>query len=81
MRAAFDACNDVNVTFIPLPVETLSGWHPEAEEQIIRLARNMALHSGSQESHAIKHFFQKLGVLLQRGKAVLFLSRKPNCPT
>jgi hypothetical protein len=50
------------------------------EEQTVRLARNMACHSGSLESHAIKQFFQKLGVLHQRGNAALFLSMQQTGP-
>ena len=80
MRANFDACNTVGVEFVPLPVETLGGWHPDAATQIGRIARSMARQSGAPEDVAIKHFFQKLGVLLQRGNAALFLSRRPDFP-
>jgi hypothetical protein len=80
LRQNFEACRAVGVDLIPLPVETLGGWHQDAEAQIMRVARCMARESGGQESVQIKHFFQKLGVLLQRGNAALFLSRRPNFP-
>jgi hypothetical protein len=80
MRANYDDCHAVGVEFVPLPVETFGGWHPDAATQICRIARSMARQSGAPESVAIKHFFQKLGVLLQRGNAALFLSRRPDFP-
>ena len=45
MRSAFEACRAQRVSFIPLPVETLGGWHPEAEKQISRIGRELARFS------------------------------------
>ena len=69
------------ITFCPLPVETLGGWHPKATQVIIKLAKQLARHTGGLESEAVGHLFGRLGVLLMKSNAALPLSRSPNsCP-
>ena len=76
MRSAFDACNAQRISFIPLPVETFGGWHPEAEKQIERIGRELARStSGSDQKTATNHLFQRLSLTLQKGNASLILSR------
>ena len=47
-----------------LPVEMLGGWHAKAVLQIKKLVRVQAMITGKDEDEAIRHFFQKLVVLL-----------------
>ena len=76
MRSAFEACRAQRVSFIPLPVETLGGWHPEAEKQISRIGRELARSSlGTDQKTASNHLFQRLSLSLQKGNAALLLSR------
>ena len=77
-RSYLEACRRENISFIPLPVETLGGWHPKAVEELKRLARAQARGTGREEDDTIRHLFQKLGVLLVKGNAALLLNRIPN---
>ena len=63
---------------IPLPVEILGGWHKKAVEQLRKLARAQARSSGKEDDDAIRHLFQRLGVLLVKGNAALILNRIPS---
>ena len=81
MRAASDACAAQRISFIPLPVETFGGWHPDAALQITRIGRELARSpSGADHKTVIKHFFQRLGLALQKGNAALILSRSTDIP-
>ena len=75
------ACEREGIVFIPLPVETLGGWHDKAVDQLRKLARAQARNTGKEEDEAIRHLFQRLGVLLVRGNAALFLNRVPSFPS
>ena len=46
IRSAFEPCSAQRISFIPLPVETFGGWHPEAEKQIARIGRACSLYGG-----------------------------------
>ena len=76
MASAFHACAQVNVSFIPLAAETLGGWHPEAADQLTRIARTLARQTVAPESVTIKYLFQKLDITLQRAIATMILSRQ-----
>ena len=77
-RDYMEACEREGISFIPLPVETLGGWHKKAVEQLRKLARAQARSSGKEEDDAIRHLFQRLGVLLVKGNAALILNRIPS---
>ena len=62
----------------PLPVESLGGWHSKAIKVLVKLGRQLARHTGKEDSEVLKHMFEKLGVLLMRGNAALILSRSPD---
>ena len=53
------ACQREGIAFIPLPVETLGGWHPKAVLQIKKLARAQARTTGKDEVEAIRQLFQR----------------------
>ena len=68
------------ITFIPLPVETLGGWHSKAVDQIRMLAKAQGRAIGKDEDEAAGHLFQRLSVLLVKGNATLLLNRIPSHP-
>ena len=74
------ACRREGIAFIPLPEETLGGWHAKAVLQIKRLARAQARTTGKDEDEAIRHLFQRLAVLLVKGNAALLVNRIPSHP-
>ena len=80
MTSRFDECRAVNVSFIPLAVETFCGWHPSAAVELKRIASRLARQTNGYESVVISHFFQKLASSLQRTNASLLLSRKTDFP-
>ena len=77
-RDSLEACEREGISFIPLPVETLGGWHKKAVEQLRKLARAQARSTGKEEEESIRHLFQRLGVLLVKGNAALILNRIPS---
>ena len=79
-RDYLEPCEREGLSFIPLPVETLGGWHEKAAEQLKKLARAQARASGKEEDDAIRHLFQRLGVMLVKGNAALILNRIPSFP-
>ena len=80
MTGAGTACQREGMVFIPLPAETLGGWHEQAVLQVRKLGSALARQTGQEESVAIAHLFQRLSVLLVRGNAALFLNRIPTFP-
>ena len=48
-RDYLEACEREGLAFIPLPVETLGGWHKKAVEQLRRIARAQARSTGKEE--------------------------------
>ena len=79
-RDYLQACEREGLAFIPLPVETLGGWHKKAVEQLKKLARALARSTGKEEEVEIRHLFQRLGILLVKGNAALLLNRIPSFP-
>ena len=80
MQGTGEACSKEGMVFIPLPVETLGGWHERAVQEIKKLGAALARQTGQEESEAVRHLFQRLSVLLVRGNAALFLNRTPSFP-
>ena len=81
MTGRFEECRAVNVSFIPLAVETFGGWHRTAAAELKRIASRLARQTNAYESLVISHFFQKLSVNLQRTNASLLLSRQTEFPS
>ena len=79
-RDYLEACEREGLSFIPLPVETLGGWHKRAVDQLRKLAKAQARTTGKEEDESIRHLFQRLGVLLVKGNAALILNRIPSFP-
>ena len=77
MTKYFDACKAQGLHFLPLVVETLGGWHPQAISAFTRLGRQLARQTGREEDQTTRHLFQRLAILLMKGNAALILSRTP----
>ena len=73
--------SEEGIVFILLPVETLGGWHPKAEEQIKKIGRAQARNTGKEEDEAIRHLFQRLSILLAKGNSAIFCNRIPCHPS
>jgi hypothetical protein len=61
-------------------METLGGCYKKAVEQFRKLDRAQARSTGKEEDDAIRHLFQRLGVLWVKGNAALLLNRIPSFP-
>ena len=63
------ACRREGLVFLPMPVESLGGWHEQAVEQVKKIGAALARQTGQEEGEAVGHLFQRLSVLLMRGNA------------
>ena len=75
-----DACAGVGIVFIPMPVETMGGWHDASVNQIRKIGSSLARQTGQEDSMTISHLFQRLSILLVKGNAALLLNRIPLFP-
>ena len=66
--------------FVPLVVETLGGWDSDAVTHLRAIAKQASARSPTTHETVIRHFFQRLSVLLQRANAGLIASRAPPLP-
>ena len=71
------ACQANGIAFVPLVAETLGGWETDALFHLRAIAKQTAARSASQAPIAIRQFFQRLSVLLQRANAALIAARAP----
>ena len=62
MTQTGEACRRAGIVFIPLPMETLGGWHEQTVCQVKKLGYALARHTGQDENEAIRHFSQRLAV-------------------
>ena len=77
MRRYHDACQEAGIDFVPLPVSTMGGWHPEAVKVISKVGSALASTTGREKEEVTRHLFQRLAVQLVRGNVSLILSRIP----
>ena len=78
MNQAGEACRREGISFIPMPWETLGGWHEETVAQVKKLASAQARQTGEDQSEVTRHLYRRLSVLLTRGNAALLLNRLPS---
>ena len=84
MRKAGEACRAAGIAFLPLPAETLGGWHDNAVFQIKKLGSALARQQGKsvqEEAETTNHLFQRLSISLMKGNASLILNRLQTFPT
>ena len=80
MAGAAEDCRHEGIKFLPIVMETLGGWHRDAEKQVKKLAAAKARHSGQEEEEALRHAFTRLSVLLMKGNAAILSNRIPYFP-
>ena len=66
---------------IPIVAESLGGWHPVAVDQIKKLARCLATHTGQAIEASTAHLFTRLSTVLVRGCVEMVLNRSPTFPS
>ena len=76
MESAFDACDRAGISFIPMAVEVLGGWHPSAVLQLDRIANRVAKKTLADYATTKRHLYQRLSICLQRINASLLLARQ-----
>ena len=74
-------CAAEAITFIPLAVDTLGGWHPTALEIISKLGRQLARNVGKEDQEVVRHLRQRLAILLVRDNVAMMCSRTPTYPS
>ena len=77
MAGAWDQCRAANIAFIPIVAESLGGWHQVAVDQIKKLARCLATHTGQGIEESTAHLFTRLSTVLVRGCVEMVLNRSP----
>jgi len=80
LRGAEEDCRRQGLTFLPLAVETLGGWHPVAETQIKKLGSCLSLHSGQDQSETTAFLWRRLSLLVQKGNTAILANRTPSYP-
>ena len=75
-----ERCSREGITFIPLAVDTLGGWHSIALKTITRLGRQLARNIGKEDEESVRHLRQRLAVLLVRDNVALLCARTPTFP-
>ena len=68
------------MSFQPVALETLGGWHEEGVEVVKRLGQALARATGQEMGEVVRHLFGRLLILLMQGYAALPISRIPNYP-
>ena len=80
LRKYEERCAGEGITFLPMAVDTLGGWHPEALAIIQRLGRQLARNVGKLDEEVVRHLRQRLGVLLVRDNVAMLCARTPSFP-
>ena len=62
MTKAGEACRKAGMVFIPMPMETLGGWHEQTVLQVKKLASAQARHTGGDQSETTRHLSQRLSI-------------------
>ena len=78
VEGAAQACQEQGISFLPVAVETLGGFHKVAVEQTQRIGAALSRHQGIEENIAIKQLFQRMSITLMRGNAAMIMSRRPD---
>ena len=79
MTQAGEACRREGIVFVPMPMETLGGWHEATMKQVKKIASAQARQTGVEQSEVTRHLYQRMAVLLAMGNAAMLLNRSPVC--
>ena len=75
------SCQAAGVDFLPIVVETLGGWCPDAIATIRSIGRASGQPLNSTDPiDMTKHLFGRLAIALWRGNAGLWMHRYPSLP-
>jgi len=77
MAQAGEACRREGIMFVPMPMETLGGWHEATTLQVKKIASAQARQTGEELSDVTRHLYQRMAVLLAMGNAAMLLNRSP----
>ena len=78
MAESEEACNSQGITFLPVVLESLGGFHGVATREVKKLASALARHTGEEEGGTIRRCFVRLSVLLMKGNAAILSNRVPS---
>ena len=81
MTQAGEACRREGIVFVPMPMETLGGWHEATTLQVKKIASAHARQTGMEQSEATRHLYQRMAVLFAMGNAAMLLNRSPAFPS
>ena len=79
-KGAEEDCRRQGITFLPMAAESLGGWHLVPEFKVGKVAASLSPHSGHEKGQALRHLWGRLGILLQRGNAVILSNQIPTHP-
>ena len=81
VAGAGELCRQEGLAFIPLAAESLGGLHPTMVDQVRRLGRALALHTGQDESVTTSHLVSRVSLTLAKGLAAMVVNRIPRQPS
>ena len=70
-------CLAVEVTFVPIVIETLGGWNEEDILNIKRIGQLMGRNLGTFPAERTCHLFQRLSISLWKRNATMWHGRLP----
>ena len=76
-----ERCAAEGITFLPLAVDTLGGWHSADLETINGLGRQVARNVGREGQEMVGHLRQRLSVLMVRDNVAMLCARTPTYPS
>ena len=74
---SWETCHRQGIAFLPLAVESLGAWHPNAIAEVKKLGSALARHTGEEEATTTSRLFQRLSICLMLGNTALFNNRFP----
>ena len=81
MSSNLPACRSAEVDFLPIVVETLGRWCPDAITTICSIGQVLGQRLNSTNpADSTKHLFGRLAVALWQGNAALWMHRQPTLP-
>lgn len=77
---SWGACNKEGIVFVALPVATIGGLDKRAEYVLSKLGRQLARHTGKEDSEVLRQMFQRLSILIMQiaGQSSPLLSCSPD---
>ena len=80
MAESSEDCHRQGISFSPIVVESLGGFHAVAVREVKKQASALARHTGEDEGGAVRQCFTRLSLLLMKGNAAILSNRIPALP-